>query len=254
MRIQRLSWAGLKIVVGSTTVVVDLLEEVSRLRPIMGDPVGPLASIEGRHTVRLAAITHLHPDHYDPSALRKHLDPSGCVVCHQAVRDTVIGDGLKACALELYEPFSQGDVTLTAVPAVDGFGDPQVSWIVEGGGRRIIHCGDTLWHGHWWRIGRDCGPFDAAFLCINGVVMTYPGLRPSGIAADLTAGQAAAAGQLLDARMVCPIHYGTFNSPLYAEAPDAELSFEAAARERGVAAQIVRPGAFLKWPETEPAL
>jgi L-ascorbate metabolism protein UlaG (beta-lactamase superfamily) len=149
--------------------------------------------------------------------------------------------------VELEVPFSRDGVTLTAVPAVDGFGDPQVSWVIEGDGRRIIHCGDSLWHGYWWRIRRKHGPFDAAFLCINGVVMTYPGLEPSGIPADMTAEQAAAAGHLLGARMVCPIHYATFHSSQYSESPNAEQTFLSAARERGVSAQIIPPGGFVNW-------
>ena len=45
-----------------------------------------------------------------------------------------------------------GPFTITAVPAVDGFGDPQVSWVIAAAGRRILHAGDTLFHGSWWLI------------------------------------------------------------------------------------------------------
>jgi L-ascorbate metabolism protein UlaG (beta-lactamase superfamily) len=249
MRIQRLSWAGIKVDVDPTTVVVDLLEDTDRLRPIMGEPKRPLVSLEQEGSVQLAVITHLHPDHYDPSALRKRLAASGRVICHRDIRDKIAADGLRVQALDLEEPFSQGGFTLTAVPAVDGFGDPQVSWVIDGGGKRIIHCGDTLWHGHWWRIRRKHGPFDAAFLCINGAVMWYPGLEPSGLPADMTPEQAAAAGKLLGARIVCPIHYATFSAPQYSEASNAEQVFLAAARERGLTVQIVSPGQFVKWEE-----
>jgi L-ascorbate metabolism protein UlaG (beta-lactamase superfamily) len=247
MQIQRLSWAGIKIVVGPTTVIVDLLEDTGRLRPIMGDPKGPLFALDTEGSVHLALLTHLHPDHYDPVALRKRLAPLGRVVCHREIRDKIAADGLSVHALELEEPFSKGGITVTAVPAVDGFGDPQVSWVIEGGGRKIIHCGDTLWHGLWWRIRRKHGPFDAAFLCINGVVMTYPGLEPSGMPADMTAEQAAAAGKLLGAGLVCPIHYGTFNAAQYSEPSNPEQTFLAAARERRISAQIVPPGKLVQW-------
>jgi L-ascorbate metabolism protein UlaG (beta-lactamase superfamily) len=86
MQIQRFSWAGIKIVVGPTTVIV----------------------------------------------------------CHREIRDKIAADGLSVHAIELAEPFSKDGVTVTAVPAVDGFGDPQVSWVIDGGGRKIIHRGDTL--------------------------------------------------------------------------------------------------------------
>ncbi len=247
MRIQRLSWAGIKVEVGPTTLVVDLLEDLARLRPIMGEPKGAVSTLASEHSVHLALVTHLHPDHYDPVALRRRLAPSGTIICHRDIGERIAADGLPVHALELEEPLSQGGVTLTAVPAVDGFGDPQVSWVIEGGGKKIIHCGDSLWHGHWWRIRRKHGPFDVAFLCINGVVMTYPGLEPSGIPADMTANEAAAAGKLLGARTVCPIHYGTFNAPQYCEAPNVEQVFLSAAHDRDLAAQIVSPGNFVKW-------
>jgi len=247
MEITRLSWAGIKVEVGDTRLAVDLLEDIGRLRPIMGEPRGPLFALPAGQAVDLAVVTHLHPDHYDPRALHTRLGPWGKVVCHREVRDKITADGLPVHALELEEVLVHKDMSLTAVPAVDGFGDPQVSWVIEGGGRRIIHCGDTLWHGHWWRIRRKHGPFDAAFLCINGAVMTYPGLEPSGIPADMTAPQAAAAGRLLAAGFVCPIHYGTFNSAQYSETPDVEQAFLAAASERGVSVQIVSPGNFVNW-------
>lgn len=213
----------------------------------MGEPKGPLCTLDEERSVDLAVVTHLHPDHYDPAALRKRLGSSSRVICHQELRDKIAADGLPVQALGLEEPLPQDGVTLTAVPAVDGFGDPQVSWVIEGGGKKIIHCGDSLWHGHWWRIRRKHGPFDAAFLCINGVVMTYPGLEPSGIPVDMTAEQAAAAGKILGARTVCPIHYGTFNAPQYSEALNAEQIFLSAARDRGLTAQIVPPGSWVKW-------
>ena len=71
MQIQRLSWAEIKVEVGGTPLVVDLLEDVSRLRPIMAEPRGPLSGVMKEHSVDLAVLTHLHPDHYDPHALRK---------------------------------------------------------------------------------------------------------------------------------------------------------------------------------------
>lgn len=77
--------------------------------------------------------------------------------------------------------------------------------------------------------------------------MTYPGLEPSGIPADMTATQAVAAGKLLDASFICPIHYGTFNASQYCEPPNVEETFLAAAREHGIAVQIIPPGNLVTW-------
>ena len=56
MRIRRLSWAGIKVEVGGTTLVVDLLEDTSRLRPIMGEPRGPLSGVMEERELSTAAI------------------------------------------------------------------------------------------------------------------------------------------------------------------------------------------------------
>jgi L-ascorbate metabolism protein UlaG (beta-lactamase superfamily) len=243
MKILRLSWAGIQLVVGETTMVIDLLENTTPLKSFMGEPLTEIVPLAGQHCVQIALLTHLHPDHYDPVALRRCLAPAGKVVCHRAIQTKIVADKLLAQGVELEQPFSQGGVTITAVAAVDGFGDPQVSWVVEGGGKKIIHCGDTLWHGHWWKIGRKHGPFDIAFLAINGAVTGFPGMEPSGIPADLTPEQAGAAGKILGAKAICPIHYDTFHfPPLYVQAANAEQTFLAVARARGIPVEIVKPG------------
>ena len=76
--------------------------------------------------------------------------------------------------LDPWQTVTVGPFTVTALPAADGTGDPQVSWAVEAGGRRIVHGGDTMFHGWWWRAAQAAGPFDAAFLPINGAVLTSP--------------------------------------------------------------------------------
>jgi L-ascorbate metabolism protein UlaG (beta-lactamase superfamily) len=118
----------------------------------------------------------------------------------------------------------------------------------------LIHCGDTLWHGHWWRITKRQGPFDAAFLCINGARVRFPGITPSEIEADLTPEQAAAAAFILGARLAVPIHYGTFNiSPNYDETANPEGRFIAAAAARDVDVRLLAPGERLELSDESPA-
>ena len=117
---------------------------------------------------------------------------------------------------------------------------------MSGGGRRIIHCGDTLWHGSWWQIGRQYGPFDAAFLPINGARFAWR--KPvSEISAVMTPEQAVAAAVVIGARQIVPIHYGVSGAEGYSELPDVEaLLIEAAAR-RGIGVEVLRPGEWLDW-------
>ena len=126
---------------------------------------------------------------------------------------------LQVRGVDVWEPNEVDGVRFTAVPAIDWRGDDQVSWIIESNGWRIIHCGDTIWHGRWWRIAGDYGPFDWAFLPISGAITVYPGLEPSGLPATLTPKQPA--WRLAHAAKFCPIHYGTFNNPpVYMEQAD----------------------------------
>lgn len=120
------------------------------------------------------------------------------------------------------------------------------NWVVAAGGRRIFHGGDTLWHGHWWRIGRQFGPFDAAFLAINGArfgwrqpVSDQPGV--------LTPEQAVAAATILGSRRLVPIHYGVTGMDEYIEVEDPLRQLHAAAKDRSIEVQPVAPGAWVDW-------
>ena len=245
MLVRRLSWAGLEIQTPAATVVVDLLGGTPALSQYAGAPREKLLMPSAEPgTVAAAAVTHLHSDHFDVDALRHALAPDAPVLCPTAAAETVREAGLNARGVEVWETVTVEDVQLTAVPAVDGFGSPQVSWVVADADHRLIHCGDTLWHGYWWQITERCGPFDVAFLPINAAVADFDYLRPaSGMPAVLTPEQAAAAADVLRARRAAPIHYGTFhNPPLYIALPNAESSFAVAAERRGLEVHLPRPG------------
>ena len=103
-----------------------------------------------------------------------------------------------------------------------------------------------MWHPQWWQIGRQHGPFDAAFLPINGALFGWR--KPeSGVPAVLTPEQAAAAAAALAAKLIVPIHYGVTGADEYLEVSDAETRLLAAARPRGIAIEIVRPGDWVTW-------
>src|SRR5207247_1124004 len=106
-----------------------------------------------------------------------------------------------------WDSVSAGPFTLTALPAMDGIGDPQVAWLVEADGVRVLHLGDTIFHGYWWRMARRHGPFDVVLVPVNGAVVSFPHRTPaSPLPAALDPSQAAVACSLLDARWAIPIH------------------------------------------------
>lgn len=245
MLVRRLTWAGLEIRVPDATVVIDFLGRVPALAQYAGEPTEELlVPSGGPGSVTAAAITHTHTDHFDVAALKEMLVKGAPVLCPTGIADVVADAGFAARSVDVWDTVEIGELALTAVPAVDGFGSTQVSWVVSHGDRRVIHCGDTLWHGWWWEIAKRCGPIDAAFLPVNAAVTEFDYLQPpSRVPAVLTPEQAAAAAEVLGAGEAVPIHYGTFNKPpTYISFPDPEAAFVAATLRRGVAARPMTPG------------
>jgi L-ascorbate metabolism protein UlaG (beta-lactamase superfamily) len=123
-----------------------------------------------------------------------------------------------------------GPFALTALPAVDGTGDPQVSWLVEADNGRVLHLGDTMWHGWWWRFAARYGPPDLVLAPINGARLTFPHRQPaSPLAGALDPEQAASATELLRGGRVVPIHYDGYDIPgVYEPVSDAPARLRAA--------------------------
>ncbi|MGW1149834.1 MBL fold metallo-hydrolase [Streptomyces rubiginosohelvolus] len=218
MRARRLGWAGVEIEAGGQRLVIDYVRDISPL--FTGwKPGDRLAEPSGKADAAL--VTHLHRDHTDASALAKALAPGAPVlrpapghgddvdnVTTLLAESELTAHGLAATVVDVWSVHEIGPFRVTAVPAVDGLGDPQVNWVVEADGQRLFHGGDTMFHGSWWLIARRFSPFDAAFLPANGPVVDAPHLQPpSPVLAALDPGQAAAAAEILDARYVVPIHY-----------------------------------------------
>ena len=234
--VERLTWAGVKIVAGSTTVLVDAVGTDLW----NGDAPGGLVPVEASTERRYALITHTHNDHFDVATLKQVLGERGYVVCHEDVATYVASRGLRVIPAKLFQPVSRAGFTFTAVPAEDGFGDTQVSWIISQGNRRYLHGGDTLWHGQWRMIGAQYGPFDVVFLPINGA--RTAGEPLSETPAVMTPEQAVDAALLLRAGKLVPIHYGLNDPPNYIEVDKPVATLKRIARRRGLDIEHLRPG------------
>jgi len=248
MLIRRLTWCGVEIeAADGSTAVVDLLEDVSPLEPFLGAAQGSLANLPYGGRASVAAVTHLHRDHADAAAIARALRPDGVllrppamtgemleIVGTQAAEQELAARGLETLTLEIGQEAQQGPFRFTALSASDGSGDRQHSWLIEVDDRKLIHAGDTMWHGEWWRRAMAHGPIDVAFLPINGAVVDFPHRQPaSGLAAAMTPEQAVAAAAAMGARQIVPIHYALFdNPPRYTAIADAEERLLNAAQRR----------------------
>jgi len=234
--IKRLTWAGVQIVSGSTTLLIDAVGKDLW----DGNAPGGLVPVEVDTSRVYALITHAHNDHFDLETLKDVLGEKGYAIVAESEATYVASRGLRVIPAVPYVPVSRGGFVITALPAVDGFGDQQVSWLVSKGNQRIFHGGDTLWHGSWRLFGDQYGEVDVAFLPINGAVvggdptMTTP--------AVMTPSQAVDAARFIRAKSLVPIHYGLNDPPFYVEARDALETAVRLSEERGVQIRVMQPG------------
>ena len=229
MNVQKLPWAGVRIESGGTAIAIDPLYHFPAKFGEAREPMRPLSEFG---PVEAVFVTHHHDDHFDPKAIAEFYG-SGVPVYLPADGVPLAGEtGLKTLrGVAVGETVAVGSLRVTASWSVDGVGDPQVSWIVSDGNRAILHGGDTLWHGYWWKMARIYGPFDAALLPVNGAVVELPGLTPSGQPISLTPEQAVAAAKVLGAGRLVPIHWRTVHHPpVYRQTPDVAERLAAAAK------------------------
>jgi L-ascorbate metabolism protein UlaG (beta-lactamase superfamily) len=260
MDVRWLGWAGVEIEAQGATLVVDPLADAAAVFAPLGDEARgtelPRVVEPDGHAVA-GLVSHLHRDHADAGALARALAGDGAVYEPIAASGAELENlglaqaeaelrraGLKRRAVSEWETVEVGPFLLTALPAVDGTGDPQVSWLVEADGVRVLHLGDTIFHAYWWRIAQRHGPFDVVFAPINGAVVDFPHRQPpSPLAAVMDPEQAALAGELLGAATIVPMHYGGFDiDPWYRPVADPLLRFQAAAAGRPYESLVLEPG------------
>ncbi|WP_434451844.1 MBL fold metallo-hydrolase [Lentzea sp. E54] len=256
MRVRRLGWAGVEVEAGGRRLVIDYVRDLTPLFTGWQPGIG-LTAPGGE--VSAALVTHLHRDHTDATALAGVLT-SGAPVLRPAPGHGDDVDNVTTLlserelreyelAAEVVDTWSEheiGPFRVTAVPSIDGLGDPQLNWVVEADGQRVFHGGDTMFHGFWWLVARRFSPFDVAFLPTNGAVVDAPHLQPpSPVPAAMDPFQAAAAARILGARHAVPMHYEMDQPaklPGYVEVADPEAEFR---EHAGPRAHVLPVGEWL---------
>jgi L-ascorbate metabolism protein UlaG (beta-lactamase superfamily) len=255
MRVTWLGWAGIEVVHGDARILIDPLINPAAVYAAAADRAAgvelpALAEPGDDPAATLVLLTHLHRDHADAEAVSRWADPGAQILGPRSVpaagpfddagiaaaRAEFAAAGLQIIEVVEWERREIGPFTVIALPAADGTGESQVSWAITAGEQRILHCGDTMFHGWWWRLASTAGPFDAAFLPINGAVVNFPWRQPpSPYPAAMTAEDAVIAGRLLGAGVTVPTHFGGFDfEPYYRSARDALARFVSAADREGV--------------------
>ena len=264
MRLRRLGWAGLELEAGGESVVVDHVLDPRIFSAFFEEPRDEFIAPEpGR--AQAALLTHLHRDHADVAAIEQAVTSGGSVLrparkrVESALDEFATGEaetalaasGLQVRSCVPADAFEIGPFTITTLPASDGLGSPQVSWLIRADSQSVLHAGDTLWHGGWWNVPAAHGPIDVAVLPANGVEVDYPQWQPAvTVPAVMTPEQAVEAARALQARSLVPIHFNrTFeHHNYYRPLADAGQRIEELAAAREISVRFLEPG---DWVDVE---
>jgi len=190
----------------------------------------PPMSIEALGPVSVVLVTHEHDDHLDLPFLlelrRRGQHPH--VVVPAPIVASAIAAGLDAervIPAKPGVPMQVGPVTVHAIPAVHGLGGGQepvsygftssanpsegyrfLGYVVEFGGVRLYHAGDTLLYDGLSQHVKDLG-VHVMCLPMNG---RDPEREAKGIVGNMTAAEAATLAAAVRPHAVVPMHYDGF--------------------------------------------
>ena len=167
---------GLVLKSANTTIMIDYFATPTKERQVQ--PPIPAKEVAG---VDAFLGTHDHLDHIDHEAWKIWAKkcPKAKFVFPKAHEKSVLEDGVKpenAVGINAEESVRIGDFIIHAIPAAHEFPDkdeatglyPYLQYIVECGGIKIYHAGDTVRYEGMLPAVKSFGRMDAALLPING--------------------------------------------------------------------------------------
>lgn len=171
-------------------------------------------------------LTHAHGDHIGdavPIAQRT----GALVVTTNEIATDLAQKGLKTHGMHIggtqTYPFGKLRLTIAFHGAGIAGGQP-CGFLVESGGKKIYHAGDTALYSDMKLVHDLWGPVDLALLPIGGNF-------------TMDADDAAVAARWIQAKLTVPMHYDTW-PPIRADA----AAFCSRVEEQGLAARFVKPG------------
>jgi len=199
----------------------------------------PPLPLEALPDVDAILVSHDHYDHLDMPTVRALASRRVTFYAPLGVGAHLESWGVPAervVELDWWQEVSLGEgrLRMVATPAqhfsgrglTDRNSTSWTSWTLLGPKHRVFFSGDTGLTEEFAEVGRRFGPFDVAMFEVGA-------FHPSWGNIHLGPHQALKAHEMVQARVLLPIHWGTFNLALHDwDAPAKELVAEA--RERGV--------------------
>ena len=215
--------------------------------------VAPGMRFEDLPRIHAVVISHDHYDHLDTETVerlaREHRPrffvPLGLKpwLADHGAHDVVELDWWQAAELR--------GVTFTCTPAQHSSGrglhDQNLrlwsSWVIAGGGKKLWFAGDTGYTPALREIGKRLGPFDLAAVPVGGY-SAWEARHPNHVNPE----EALQLFEEQDARLMVPIHFGTFdlNREPFAE-PPGRLLKAAVARGLEERVAVLSPGQWIHW-------
>jgi L-ascorbate metabolism protein UlaG (beta-lactamase superfamily) len=198
----RVTWLGHAswLVQGEGTSVLIDPALGPRISGVIPRNAGPGLTVEQLPRIDACLVTHNHYDHLDLPTLRAVAAP---VVAGLGTRPSL--RGLPCTELAWWDRLHLGGLSVTFVPSQHWSRRLWAGFVVEGGGRRVYHAGDTAYFGGFREIGQRFGPLDAALLPIGAYDPEWF-MRPQ----HMNPEDAVQAFGDLGARRLVAMHWGTF--------------------------------------------
>ncbi|WP_245652264.1 MBL fold metallo-hydrolase [Rufibacter tibetensis] len=214
---------------GHSTAIIELDGYRVLMDPVF-ENAGPLPMIAQRMSVSplqreelpevdIVIITHDHYDHLEAETIKFLADKNIKFIAPLAVGARLQGWGVpkdKITELGWNQTVTHGSLKITACPTVHYSGRSYndrnktlwASYVIKGEKKNLYWSGDTGYGEHFKEIGRKYGPFDLAFIEIDAWSKGWPNTH-------LFPEQVIKACQDIDAKLLFPIHYSTFDLALH---------------------------------------
>jgi len=108
------------------------------------------------------------------------------------------------------------------------------SWVIKGPNRKVFYSGDTGYFDNFAAVGAEHGPFDVSLVQIGAYNESWPDIH-------MTPEDGVATSVDVQAGLMIPVHWATFNLALHDWAEPADRTW-AEAKARDVKLAIPRPG------------